>query len=190
MVIKIETILDSAADQLVRRPDSTLTALAAAAGVSRTTLFYRFGSREGLIEALALDTLALMRSTLNAVEWRPEDPESTILDVATALMPLSTRMQVTLRDAPLQSTTSVETAWSTALMPIANFVAAAQACGTIRLDADSTWRVHSLVYLMFAGWDLASTGDLGSKQAARLVAQTWLLGCHGQGDSRETVART
>ena len=85
MAIKTSLLLDRAAAQLALRPDSTLAVIADAAGVSRTTLFYRFSTREGLLEALALDTLERASEALQAISWHHDDIEGTIRDVACAL---------------------------------------------------------------------------------------------------------
>ena len=56
-MIKNEHILGTAAEVLARRPDATLQSIAKAAGISRTTIFNKFATRDALIEALAVDAL-------------------------------------------------------------------------------------------------------------------------------------
>lgn len=56
-MIKIDRILNAAAEVLVMRPDATWQTVANAAGMSRTTFFYRYPTREYLIQALGMGNL-------------------------------------------------------------------------------------------------------------------------------------
>src|SRR5499427_10961608 len=50
-----ETVLTAARTVLSRNPGASLSAVAAAASVSRATLYRRFGSREGLLRTLDIE---------------------------------------------------------------------------------------------------------------------------------------
>lgn len=69
MVIKNEQILDAAAEVLARRPDATLQSIAKAAGISRTTIFNKFATRDALLEALAVDSLKRIGEVMAWVPW-------------------------------------------------------------------------------------------------------------------------
>lgn len=176
MTVKTETLLDAAARTLARRPDASLQQIAAAAGVSRTTIFYRFATRDLLLEALALDTLTRLEGTLRSLEWDVESPEGAARNAATALMPLAPRMQVSLREAPNDMSPTVADRWVSAMSPLTDYVEICQRKGILRPDHPATWLTWSLIYLMFAAWDAVSSGELGSVPAARMVAQSWVSG--------------
>lgn len=180
MAIKTSLLLDRAAAQLALRPDSTLAVIADAAGVSRTTLFYRFSTREGLLEALALDTLERASEALQAISWHHGDVAGTIRDVACALVPLAPRMQVVLRESPAHSTSEVNARWTEALHPLIHYLDTLQSEQRIRASAPMTWLVTSLVYLLFAAWDAVGSATLTAEHAASLTAETWLRGCSPQ----------
>jgi AcrR family transcriptional regulator len=57
VAIKNDRILDAAAVVLVERPNATLQTIANAAGISRTTIFNRYATREDLLEALGVHAL-------------------------------------------------------------------------------------------------------------------------------------
>lgn len=180
MAIKTSLLLDRAAAQLALRPDSTLAVIADAAGVSRTTLFYRFSTREGLLEALALDTLERASAALQAIGWHHDDVEGTIHEVACALISLAPRMHVVLRESPAHSTSKVNARWTEALHPLIHYLDALQSEQRIRARAPLMWLVTSLVYLLFAAWDAVGSATLTEEQAASLTAETWLRGCSPQ----------
>lgn len=67
MVIKNDRILDAAAEVLAKRPDATLQTIAIAAGISRTTIFNRYPTREALLEALAIDALQRVGQVMKCI---------------------------------------------------------------------------------------------------------------------------
>ncbi len=176
MAIKTEVLLDAAAAQLARRPNSTLAQIADAAGVSRTTLFYRFSTREQLIDTLAVDTLEHLRTALLEIVWENADLPSNLRRVTAALMPMAERMQVVLREAPSHASPDMNDSWAYAIEPLSSYLRAQQSAGALKKKLPITWLVESLIYLMFAAWDSVSTDVLDPKVAAELVGQTWLDG--------------
>lgn len=174
MVIRSEWILDTAADVLLRRPDATMSTIAAAAGISRTTLHNRYPTREDLLEALAVDTLARMRSGMAAIDWSlAREPADVLADLWAVLQPLATRAAF-LRSAPAHEAPEVSAGWEAAFTPWGIYVAQLQATGRVRDDLPLRWLIGCIVGLMFAAFDEVDTGELGAAQAGRLVATSWL----------------
>lgn len=173
MAVSTEHLLEAAAGTLARQPDATLQQIADAAGVSRTTLFYRFATRENLLQALAADTLDRIRIALTDVVWDVQDLDGTTREVSGRLMPLAERMQVTLRGGGRDTDPEQ---WRAALAPLIRFIIDGQRAGRLRSDLDPTWLAWAFGYLMFAGWDAHSAGSLTADAAALLIAQTWLGG--------------
>ncbi len=180
MVIKNERILDAAADVLSKRPDATLQTIATAAGVSRTTIFHRFPTRDALLDALGADALQRIGAVMTGVpEGEPGDIEAVMSDVTRGLMPLRPRTAF-LRAAPgLES--NLGSHWEQAVTPLAIYIATAQAMGLLRSDQPARWLVASYIGLLFAAWDELAAGELGSAQATRLVVETWLSGASPHG---------
>jgi AcrR family transcriptional regulator len=164
MAIKTEVLLDAAAAQLARRPNSTLAQIADAAGVSRTTLFYLPHDLEHL------------RTALLEIVWENADLPSNLRRVTAALMPMAERMQVVLREAPSHASPDMNDSWAYAIEPLSSYLRAQQSAGALKKKLPITWLVESLIYLMFAAWDSVSTDVLDPKVAAELVGQTWLDG--------------
>lgn len=175
MVIKNEVILDTAARVLSRRPDATLDTIAKAAGISRTTIFNRYPTREDLLRALAVDTLERIGAAMALVpNEMPEDAAEALLAVTNALMPLGPRT-IFLRLFPDEDG-KLDVHWEQAATPLAIFIGTLQSTGRLRADQPARWLVASYVGLLFAAWDEIAAGEMGVVQASRLVTQTWLSG--------------
>ena len=174
MVIKNEHILDVAALVLSKRPDATLQTIAAAAGVSRTTIFNKFPTRDDLLEALAADALQRIGSVMALVpDGKPSDVAAVMIEVTRGLIPLEPRTAF-LRAAPHRS--DWDSLWEQAATPLAIYIGTAQAYGLLRKDHSVRWLTASYIGLLFAAWDEVNQGELGTAQAARLVVDSWLSG--------------
>ena len=179
MVIKNEQILDAAAEVLARRPDATLQSIAKAAGISRTSIFNKFATRDALLEALAIESLRRIGEVMAQVpaELASESLEeftSVMLQVTAGLMPLGPGTAF-LRVVPGWGN-NLESHWTEAVTPLAVYIASSQACGLLRSDQPTRWLTASYVGLLFAAWDEISEGELGQAQASRLIVETWMSG--------------
>lgn len=175
MVIKNDRILDAAAEVLARRPDATLQTIANAAGISRTTIFNRYPTRETLIQALAIDALERIGQVMQGIpsEYAANFDE-VLMNITRGLMPLGPRTTF-LRIIPGQ-TNDLDTHWENVATPLAIYIAQAQAHGFLRGEQPARWLAASYIGLLFAAWDEIVAGELGHLQAARLVVDTWLSG--------------
>ena len=175
MVIKNDRILDAAAEVLAKRPDATLQTIAIAAGISRTTIFNRYPTRELLIEALAIDALQRIGQVMQCIPTEyAANFDAVIMDITRGLMPLGPRTTF-LRIIPGKSN-DLDKHWEDVATPLAIYIAQIQAQGLLRVDQPARWLVASYIGLLFAAWDEIVAGELGQVQAARLVVDTWLSG--------------
>lgn len=175
MVIKNEQILDAAAAVLSKRPDATLQSIAMEAGVSRTTIFNKFPTRDALLEALGKDTLLRIGDAMSRVPGgQPDDLVAVMFDVTRGLMSLGPRT-IFLR-LVLDQGADFDSQWEQAVRPLAIYIGTAQALGRLRVDQPARWLVVSYIGLLFAAWDEIAAEEMGSAQAARLIVQTWLAG--------------
>jgi AcrR family transcriptional regulator len=175
VVIKNEQILDAAADVLSKRPDATLASIANAAGISRTTIFNKYPTRDDLIQALGVDALERIGRVMAQVPiGEVGDVPMVMAEVTHGLMPLAPRTAF-LRFVPGLSN-DLDHHWQRVVTPLAVYIATAQAVGRLRADQPARWLVASYIGLLFAAWDEISEGELGATQAARLIVDTWLSG--------------
>ncbi|MDA9803015.1 TetR/AcrR family transcriptional regulator [bacterium] len=174
-MIKNDLILDAAAEVLSKRPDATLQTIATAAGVSRTTIFNKFPTRDVLLQALARDALDRIGEVMAKVpDGDGETVSSVIAEVTAGLMPLGPRTMF-LRVVPGLAS-DLDMHWERAVTPLAVYIHNAQSRRLVRSDHPARWLVASYIGLLFAAWDEIANGENGRAQAARLVVQTWLDG--------------
>lgn len=175
MVIKSEQILNAAAEMLAHRPDATLQSIANAAGISRTTIFNKYATRDALLEALAIDTLERIGAAMAKVpDSADADPIQVLTEVTQMLMQLGPRTAF-LRVVPGWGN-DLEQHWAHAATPLAIYFAQLQGKGYLRSDHPVRWLTASYIGLLFASWDEISAGELGTTQAARLIVESWLSG--------------
>lgn len=175
MVIKSEKILDTAAEVLSKRPNATLQTIASEAGISRTTIFNRYPTRDDLLEALGRDALERIGEVMAWVpQDEPGDVAAVMSEVTSGLMPLGPRTTF-LRVVPGLGN-GLDAHWQQAATPLAVYIHRIQASGLLRDDHPARWLVASYIGLLFAAWDEIAEKEIGTNQAARLVVQTWLAG--------------
>ena len=173
MVIKNDQILDAAAAVLSQRPDATLQTIAAAASISRTTIFNRYPTRDDLLEALGRDALERISAVMARVpQDEPGDVAAVMSEVTSGLMPLGPRTTF-LRVVPGLGN-DLDTHWQSAVIPLAEYIHRVQALGLLRGDQPARWLVASYIGLLFAAWDEIAEEEVGINEAARLIVQTWL----------------
>lgn len=174
-MIKNEQILDGAASVLAQRPDATLQSIAKAAGVSRTTIFNKYATREALLEALAIDTLERIGAAMARVPSSADaDPIRVLTEVTQMLMQLGPRTGL-LRVVPGWGN-GLDQHWQQAVTPLAIYITELQSHGHLRGDQPARWLTASYIGLLFAAWDEISAGELGVNQAARLIVESWFSG--------------
>ena len=175
MVIKNERILDTAAEVLSQRPDATLQSIATAAGISRTTIFHRYPTRDDLLEALGRDALQRIGEVMARVPDEPTPGIATVIyEVTEGLMALGPRT-IFLRVVPGWGN-GLDTHWEQAVTPLAVYFHKLQAMGLLRGDQSARWLTASYVGLLFAAWDEMAEGEIEANQATRLIVQTWSAG--------------
>ena len=173
MVIRNEAILTTAAQVLAKRPDATLQSIAHAAGISRTTIFNRYPTRDALVAAMGVDALQRMGQVMGRVPTGPVgDLAEVLLDVTKGLISLGAHAQF-LYGSPGQSG-GLDSHWEEAFGPLAYYFFRAQSAARLRRDQPLRWLVASYIGLLIAAWDEVGAGELGSAQAARLVVDTWM----------------
>lgn len=174
-MINNEDIFAAATRVLAERPDATLQAIAQEAGISRTTIFYRFPTREALLQALTSDAflrIKLVMSVLTDVT-SSQYPQK-LLEVTQNLIPL-VQHSVFLRNVPTQDN-NLNSLWAEATAPLSRYLIQLQQEGVLSKELPHRWLVASFISLLFAAWDEVSLGELGSRQASRLVVHSWLRG--------------
>ncbi len=176
MAVRDEALLTAVTQMLLRQPTASLTEIAAATGVSRTTLYARFPTRQALLVGLAQAAMDLVEKAY--VDARLDDAEVTasLGRVVELLVPLGERVEFLLRERSLDGEPELVARYAELDRPLVEFVTGAQRAGELRGDLPAWWIVASLFGSVYAAWEAIADGRLAPRDAPGLVLGTVLDG--------------
>jgi AcrR family transcriptional regulator len=178
MAVSNETILDAAARTLASSPRASLADVATAAGISRTTLFTRYATREELLVALARDALdRLEAAVIDAELGAPDrDPMAALVDLTERMIPLGARLGYLLRERALDDAEELNERWRRLDRVLTDEVRRAQGEGIVRPDLPAPWIGDAWFWLVVAAWEGIEMGRIAPLDAQHLVLSTLLTG--------------
>jgi TetR/AcrR family transcriptional regulator, mexCD-oprJ operon repressor len=172
-----DALLDAAAGLLARRPAASMAEVAAAAHISRATLFRRFPSRGALVEELSRRAVQGYTAAVDAA--RPEEGDA--VDALRRLLAELARLLPGYGLLALQPIDELVEADLLALATAADdrvrrLVHRGQEAGEFRVDVPAEWVLASVTWLVVAGADGVRLGRLASRDVGRLLSTTVLDG--------------
>ncbi len=178
MSISTDAILETATRVLAASPSATLADVARAAGISRTTLFMRFATRDELLLTLAVDAIDRIDAAILAagIADASQDPVAALADLTETMMPLGARLGYLLRERSLDDNEELRERWSRIDRTITDAVRRAQAADRVRADLPALWVADVWFWLVVAAWEGVEAGRIAPLDGARLVITTLLDG--------------
>jgi AcrR family transcriptional regulator len=178
VTVSTDAILETATRVLAASPTATLADVARAAGISRTTLFMRFATRDELLLALAVDAIDHIDAAILAarITDASQDPVVALADLTEAMMPLGARLGYLLRERSLDDNEELQERWSRIDRTITDAVRRAQAADRVRADLPALWVSDAWFWLVVAAWEGVEAGRIAPVDGARLVITTLLDG--------------
>lgn len=176
MVVRDDGLLTAATHVLLRRPTASLSEVAAATGVSRTTLYARFPTRQALLVGLAQAAMDLVERAYSDARLDASDVFGSLTRVVGLLVPLGERVEFLLRERSLDDEPELVARYAALDRPLVEFVERAQSAGQLRADLPAWWVVMSLAGSVYAAWEAIADGRLAPRDAAALVLGTVLDG--------------
>jgi AcrR family transcriptional regulator len=178
VTVSTDAILETATRVLAASPTATLADVARAAGISRTTLFMRFATRDELLLALAVDAIDHIDAAILAarITDASQDPVVALADLTEAMMPLGARLGYLLRERSLDENEELQERWSRIDRTITDAVRRAQAADRVRADLPALWVSDAWFWLVVAAWEGVEAGRIAPVDGARLVITTLLDG--------------
>jgi AcrR family transcriptional regulator len=161
-------VLDTAAAVFAKDPAASLSQVAGAAGIGRTTLHKQFPTRHDLLVAVAARALDITESVTAAARDDPDPLRRLVVD----LLPYGAYMTLLMQQPEVFSEEAIIARTDATIAPIAAIVASA---GTSRSVPD-WWLSRSLHALLFTAWDLVQFGWLAPRDAPDLVLSTFTRG--------------
>lgn len=163
-------ILDAAVTALVEDRLASLTDVARAAGVGRSTLHRYFPDRAALLRALADDTREATQRAFEEAALDQGPPREAFRRMVRAFFELGPRMSVLFSELPDDAWDEAE--WESAHDPVAALFVRGQAAGAFDPETDGGWFVRCLWHLSAAGWQAMEEESLPRHQALENVTRT------------------
>lgn len=169
----VEAILDAAEALLEERGDASIAAVAAAAGVSRVTVYAHFPTREALLEAVVARTVRRATATLEAAEPDAGAPVEALERIIAAGWSELERHEVVARAASEEIAADLRLrAHETAFLPVRRLVERGQREGVFRTDLPVDWLVAALFALMHAAADEVRAERFDPAKAPEILGST------------------
>lgn len=176
-----DSLLEVAAEVLVTRPTASLTEVARAAGIGRTTLHKQYATREDLIVAVAHRALDLLHEAVAETKpagsaTEPEVVTAAMRQLVTSLVPLGPELVFLLRQPTLDDEPEVVERSRALDPPVLALVHRGQQLGLLRADMPDYWFIATLYAQAYAAWEGVAEGWLAPRDAPDLVLRTLVEG--------------
>ncbi|SDO02611.1 TetR/AcrR family transcriptional regulator [Lentzea jiangxiensis] len=170
-------LLQTATSVLLKDPTASLSDVARAAGVGRTTLHKRFPTRAALVRAVASDALDLIYSVAREVDFGSDEA---LEDLVTRLVALGPRVEFLLRFPGLERDEELAARIREMDRPVLDLITRLQGT-TLRRDLPAWWVLQTLYAGLFNAWEAISDGRLAPLDAPRFVLTTVFEGVASAG---------
>ncbi len=183
-------MLETATRVLLASPSASLADVAAAAGVSRTTLHLRYPTRQDLLVALAHEALDLVGQAYASARLDKGTVVAALRRLVEATIPLGARTGFLLRERSLDADAGVARRYAALDAPLYSLVERGRASGELRSDLPPWWVVASLGGTVYTAWESIDSGRLAPRDATALVLTTMVDGLAARcADSRSPPRR-
>jgi TetR/AcrR family transcriptional repressor of mexCD-oprJ operon len=166
----VAAILDATLAELERDPKPSLARIAAAAGVSRPTLYSHFPTREDLVEAAVKRTLTEVEQEI-AAAGVGEGPAGEALRrlITTGWRALARHLAIARLALDVLPPERLRETHQQALDPLRRLIARGQRSGEFRDDQPGEWMVTVLHALLHAAAGDVTSGRISEQSAAKLI---------------------
>ncbi|MBB3082264.1 AcrR family transcriptional regulator [Geodermatophilus sabuli] len=149
--------------------------IAAAAGISRATLFRRYPNRQVLVSAVARAAAEAYVVATDAARLEEGPPDDAVRRLIAALVPLGLRFGL-LTSQPLDELVEKDllTLVHDSDEQLRELVRRGQEDGVFRVDLSAEWVVIMVTWLLVGGADGVRLGQLAEREVERLVTETVL----------------
>lgn len=176
MAVQKRAVMDTAVQVLLVSPAASLADVAAAAGVSRTTLHSWFSTRQALLVALAQEAMDLVEQAYREARLEHGPAREALGRVVELTVPLGSRVEFLLRERSLDNEPEVTARYAELDRPLLRTVERGQRDGELRGDLPAWWLVASLNASVYAAWEAIADGRLAPRDAGGLVLTSTLDG--------------
>ncbi|SDJ85644.1 transcriptional regulator, TetR family [Cryobacterium psychrotolerans] len=168
-------LLEAAADELARDPDSSMADVAQAANLTRATLYRHFSNRQSLLGAIQAEALARASETLIACRLDEGNALEVLRRVIGSLGKHGMRFRIILIRASDHNARFL-TQRDQVLAPLVEVIKRGQAEGDIRADLSPEWIVTAMASLLISAVRAAPQTKHSDAEVSDLIFRTLVGG--------------
>lgn len=171
-----EALVRAAIGLFAVREGASLDDVATAAGVARATLFRHFGSRDDLVRAAGLQSLAELEDALRRADLAHGTARDRLLRLLEVLVPAGQKLRFVYRCGDLVDDEALRRAEARLDRHIAPVLDAAVRAGLVARDLGAVWLSEVFEALLYASWTSVARGAVAPADAPQLLMRTLLHG--------------
>jgi TetR/AcrR family transcriptional repressor of mexCD-oprJ operon len=175
-IAREQAVLDAAMQLLVVNPRASMQDVAAAAGISRTTLHRLYPSRDALIEAIALVAVEEITAAFAAARLEEDSAVEALRRLVEALVPLVYQFAFLVSETQIQESEGVRQRDRELQEETERLFRRGQAEGAFRFDLPAAWLAYALSGLFLGAVEGVRQGNVAPRETTRLILETFLAG--------------
>jgi AcrR family transcriptional regulator len=181
-------ILAAAASVLARDRTATLSDIAEASGVGRTTLHRYFPDRESLIEAAVKDSIQAIQQSVTEAVLDQGPPLDAMRRAVAAMVAVGDRLMFVFGDPRVLEGYGAGSGAAPPDDPVIDLIRRGQAEGVFDPEVSASWIQHVLWVLVYRGCEDADSGELPRHGVTATVIRTLENGIHARRSDRRTIS--
>ena len=170
----LSAIIEAAIGMLNVDPGATMSDIARAAGVGRTTLHRHFDGKADLLSTIEAQCIEETNAAVRATDVADGAAVERLRNMLRSVIPLGDRyaflLSESLRDEGLRGAHEAQIDWIRTLME------QLKAERAIAGEVPTAWAVALVDQVIFTAWTVVSTGELSTDEAAALALRSLLKG--------------
>ena len=168
-------VLDAAVEVLVADPSASLSEVAEAAGIGRTTLHKHYATRDDLLRAVGHRAIDRWERAIASVAGAADD-DGGLRALAEAMISVGPYLAFLWRNPLFDRSADIGHRSKTVEAQARAVLERAQKQGVMRADVPGYWLLHTFYSLVYVAAESIYDGDLAPRAAPGLVVSTFLRG--------------
>jgi len=168
------SLLDVAAEVLVADPSASLTQVAEAAGIGRTTLHKHYATREDLLRAVGHRVIDLWEQVTEMAS--ADDADGGLRAAIEAMIPIGPQLAFLWRTPSFDHDQDLETRWNAFTQDTLTILKRAQDRGVISAAVPDWWLLSTFHAVVYIASERVQLGQLARLDAPGLALRTLLHG--------------
>ena len=171
-----DSLINAAIRVLSARPSASLSEIAESAGVKRVTLHRLIGTREDLLQEIALRSLADMDKAATFAAKSEKSAINKLRAIVAALVPIADRCHFLWQHPSIWESETLAREIAKHDKDMCRLVDAAKEAGDIPADIPNAWITASMDAVIYAALTASRSGDIAVNDAAELATRTFFEG--------------